>query len=220
MSNFYVHIIESPAPADLQEGRREGTLISEGLRLIGIFSCCYLAVNKNEFMNSLYTPMADATTKYQKYPILHISAHGDDKGIELTDRSRINWNELKEIIKPINMLLQGQFVICLSSCRGFTGCKMAMEMERDVPFGAIVGPLIDIPWDESAIAFMVFYNRLVKDGNAYTAVWAMNAASGGIKAVNFDTITGVHARASFLRELEKIQFQEFQKQLNKLKSGS
>ena len=67
---------------------------------------------------------------------------------------------------------------------------------------------------------MVFYNRLAKEGNAYSAVWAMNAASGGIKAFYFDTITGVHARALFLRELEKIQFQEFQKQLNKLKLGS
>lgn len=89
MSNFYIHIIESPNPADLQTGRREGTLITEALRLVGILSCYYLAVNKTEFMNSLYNPMAAATKKYQKYPILHISAHGSDKGLELTDQTPI-----------------------------------------------------------------------------------------------------------------------------------
>ena len=90
---------------------------------------------------------------------------------------------------------------------------MAMEETGQIPFGAIVGPLNDIPWDESAIAYAVFYNRLLKEGNAYKALEAMNYASGGI---NFGTTPGVHARDFFLHKLQEAKFQQFQEQLRKL----
>ena len=175
-----------------------------------------LAVNNDIFMESIYNRMADATTKYQKYPILHISAHGNENGLVLTDGTPINWSTLKSVLLPINRLLRGQFVISLSSCRGFSACKMAMGINGEIPFGAIIGPLYDIPWEESAIAFMVFYNRLSKDKKAYEAVMAMNYASGGN---NFETTTGINAQARFRRELEKIQFQHFQQQLMNLKQN-
>jgi hypothetical protein len=153
MSNFYVHIIESPSPANLIDGISEGRLISEALRLAKI-PCLYnLTVNKEMFLESINNRIGDATVEYQKTPFLHISAHGDKYGLELTDGSRINWNELKEIIKFLNIGLQSQFVICLSTCQGFSGCQMAMHVDKDIAFGAIVGPLGNIPWDESAIAF-------------------------------------------------------------------
>lgn len=218
MNNFYVHIIESPRPAELQAGKKEGELISKYLHLaeIGNYHC--EVKNQTEYNNALsYAKIYEQITTRNKYPILHISAHGDENGFELTDGTPINWNELKTSVVRINKLMRGCFAICLSCCHGFKGCKMAMEVGGDIPFGALVGPLDDIPWDESAIGFAVFYNRLARDGNAYSAVWAMNAATGGIQGVKFQTITGVHARAAFLRELDKINFERFKQRFSKLK---
>jgi len=90
---------------------------------------------------------------------------------------------------------------------------MAISADK-TPFGAIVGPHIDIPWDESAIAFAVFYLRLLKDGNAYTAVTAMNAAIGGNK---FFTITGASVREKYKQELDKARMSQLAKQFKKLK---
>lgn len=36
------------------------------------------------------------------FPFLHISAHGNENGIQLTDGTFIKWGELKNILTPIN----------------------------------------------------------------------------------------------------------------------
>ena len=212
MSNFYVHIIESPSSDDLLVDRAEGKLILEALRLINIPSFYHPVKNKKEFIESVHNKMADETVKFQKYPILHISAHGDKEGIYLTDKTQLLWSELKDMFWPINLLMKGQFVLCFSSCQGFSGYKMAIGADK-IPFGAIVGPHIDIPWDESAIAFAVFYLRLLKDNNAFTAVTAMNAAAGGNK---FFTLTGEDMKEIYIKELDKWRMSQLAEQLKKV----
>lgn len=213
---FYVHIVESPSPDDMLDGRNEGRLISEAFRIARIPSSYSLAVAKNKFVEALTPGILKGVDFFKLYPILHISAHGNKNGILLTDGTFLQWEELREILKPINTFLNNGLTICLSTCSGFSGYKMAKISEENMPFYGIVGPLQQLTWEDSAIAFMVFYNRLSKEGLVKRAIDAMNAASGGN---NFDATLAAQVKDAFSYNLKRIEFQQFLEQLKNLSTN-
>ena len=54
---------------------------------------------------------------------------------QFTDGVFLDWQELRPIIHAAS---EGKALLCMSSCFGFRGCKMAMSKD-DVPFLALVG---------------------------------------------------------------------------------
>jgi hypothetical protein len=75
-----------------------------------------------------------------RYPIVHLSAHGSSAGIQLSTGDAINWAELREMLLPINTSLGGALLLCMSACEGYHACQMAMQ-DGDVPdpYGMMVG---------------------------------------------------------------------------------
>jgi hypothetical protein len=113
-----------------------------------------------------------------RLPILHISAHGNDKGIGLSDGTIVTWNDLRALIGPINKALNELLVLCLSACRSAIGCSMAMSLTERPPFFAVVGTYDSPTWSETAVAFASFYHLLAKGKTIPDAVEAMNVAAG------------------------------------------
>jgi hypothetical protein len=159
----FVHIIESPSADDLLNGRAEGRALNEILNLANIPHCYNLATTKQTFHTALETRLNEASNNFQVYPILHLSMHGNEKGIGLTDNTFLPWTDLQGMLTPLNNHLKGKLLICISSCFGSYGCQMAMNGDRDEPFWALVGNNHSVSWEDAAVAYITFYHLLFKN---------------------------------------------------------
>jgi len=179
MSLAFVHIVESPSADDLLDGRTEGRVLVEALRLAQI-ACWYnLAVNEDALRRALTERLCEAVRATQQQPLLHLSAHGAPQGIGLTSGEFLGWDALREMVTPINQALQGKLLLCMSACYSFEACRMAMAHQGSLPFYGLVAHTGPASWPDAALAFMTFYHHvLTKRSTIEDAVTAMRAASG------------------------------------------
>jgi hypothetical protein len=114
-----------------------------------------------------------------RFPILHLSAHGSTDGIQLSSGAVIAWPTLRDLLVPINESLGGALLLCMSACEGYSACKMAMQ-DGDArhPYFAMIGNYGKPTWSDTAVAYLAFYHLLAKGRSVRDAVAAMSAASG------------------------------------------
>jgi hypothetical protein len=177
---FSVYTVESPSALDLYSARGEGDLIRQvtGLNLI---PCTHrIAATRDTFVKSLTEGFEEHILKHSvRIPILHLSAHGDANCIGFTDGTQMSWEELKELLRPLNARAGGNLIVCMSSCQGYAGTRMAMYLEEeDYPYWALVGSSEEPTWGETAIAFATLYHQLHLGEYINDAVEAMKRASG------------------------------------------
>lgn len=179
-TKFFVFIIESPSAADLYHGRREGDLLRQAVELNAIQCVLRTAISFEAFVACLKVGIAEAMAAVPgAIPLLHISAHGDKHGIQLSDGHVIPWGELRELLRPINTALNGSLVVCMSSCEGYMGVRMAMfPSDTELPYLALVGCGGKPTWSDTAIGFATLYHQLCRGEHISTAVDAMRVASG------------------------------------------
>ncbi|MFA5770219.1 MAG: hypothetical protein WC894_01850 [Patescibacteria group bacterium] len=194
MRKFHVYIIESPNAVDLYHKRFEGESLQKTLKLSGIESSHRLTVNLESFRAAFYVGLKEYFESNSVQPIIHISAHGNSEGIELTSKEKVNWKDLKLLLKPINKVLNGKLLVSLSSCNGSSGCRMSMH-DDDFPFLAVIGNKSSPKWSETNIAYATFYHLFHNDKSLYNCVEAMKTASGNN---NFQLISSKIARQSYV----------------------
>lgn len=175
---FFVHVIESPSSQDLLDGRTEGRVLIEALALSEVPATYNLVTNRSTLDTAIGDRLKNAIDKHKAFPVIHLSLHGNDQGIALTNGEFLTWHELREILLPINQVFGNGLLVCLSSCYGAAGCRMAMYENKPLPFCALVGHPESATWSDSAIAFVTFYHRISKGATFTMAVEAMKVASG------------------------------------------
>ncbi len=177
---FFVFVIESPSAADLYHRRSEGDLIRQAVELNGIPCVHKTAISMQAFDACLKIGLSEAMSSSTGYiPIIHISAHGDKDGIQLSDGHVLSWRTLREHLRPVNQALGGSLVVCMSSCQGYMGIRMAMYPEDPhLPYYALVGCGGKPSWAETAVAFTTFYHQLYRGEHISVAVEAMCVSSG------------------------------------------
>lgn len=205
MSNprFHVYIIESPSAPDLYHRRFEGEALMKTLELSGIPSSYRLTVNKDAFQASFYYGIKEYFQNQSNPlpPIVHISAHGNGEGIQLTSGDVINWDTLREFLIPLNKVFDDGLLLSLSSCNGASGCAMSMK-DDSFPFLAIIGNNGTPTWSETNIAYASFYHRLANGTSVLECVEAMKSASGN---KDFVIISSEEARKAYLEVIKKEQ---------------
>ncbi|PHQ59085.1 MAG: hypothetical protein COC03_06985 [Robiginitomaculum sp.] len=175
----FVFIIESPSEEDILDGRTEGRALSEALRLSNIDGWYSLATSKKMFFKAITERLYQAISNFpNKVPIMHFSMHGDQEGIELTNGDVIKWAELQQALSPLNNALEHGSLICMSSCYGVSGIRMAMNEDTDKPFWALIGNSKSTQWNDAAVAYITFYHQLFKGRSLEIIVNAMKIASG------------------------------------------
>jgi len=177
---FFVHVIESPSPVDLYKGTSEGTLVQRAVALDGIPCVVRTAVNTEAFTAALRVGLAEAMRERPEHmPVVHISAHGNASGIQLTSGEVITWLQLRELLDPISQTLNGFLLLCMSACEGYSACQMAMRLDGDGhPYFALVANHGRPTWGDTAIAYAAFYHRLAQGTPIPDSVAAMKSASG------------------------------------------
>jgi len=173
----FVHIIESPSAKDLLEECTEGRSLSEFLKLAGIPHSYNLVTDLETLDIALYKRLPRVFEEYDLPPILHLSLHGDRKGIGLTDGSFLSWHELREVLRDLNNQMEDGLLLCMSSCYGSYGYQLARDDSEDKPFLALVGNSNKISWKDSAVAYITFYHLLFKNISMEECVERMISAS-------------------------------------------
>jgi len=210
--HFFVYIIESPSAVDLYHQRGEGGVIQQAVRLNQLQCVHRLAVNRQAFEASLQIGLTEAMAATpNSIPILHISAHGFSEGIQLSSEEIIDWSTLKELLTPINKALEGNLIICMSTCEGYSGSRMAMLSEPDdFPFLALIGNGSKPTWPETAVAFSTFYHLLANNRYVTDAVDAMRVASGNDR---FFVTTAAESRQSYLDFIAQVDPSEAREEI-------
>lgn len=209
---FFVYVIESPSPVDLYHRRGEGEVLRQAIALNQIACTLRLAINLEAFAAAIRVGLTEAMDENPNLiPILHISAHGYSDGIQLSSGEILQWHELRQLLVPINKALGGSLILCMSTCEGFSGTRMAMrEDSTDHPFYAIVGNGSKPTWPETAVGFATFYH-LVANGRYITdSVGAMRIASGND---DFFVTTADESRRSFLEHIRRIDAEQVKEEL-------
>ena len=177
---FFVYVIESPSAPDLYHGRSEGALLAQAAALDRMPSITRTAVNYEAFVAALRIGLAEVMKTYPDHlPILHISAHGAQEGLQLSDGSLIPWSTLRDLLIPVNKSLRGFLLLCMSVCKGYSACQMAMRLDADEhPYWTLIANTGNPTWSDTAIAYAALYH-LISKGRPYSeAIHAMRAASG------------------------------------------
>ncbi len=180
---FYVHIIESPSPADLLEGRTEGDTLRSFLQLTDIPCQYHVAVDEVYFNTALTACVLEAVKRFNLPPILHISAHGNEDGIQLTvQRSSgeiVPWDRFGKHLEPLGLFLIDPIGLCMSSCGGALARRMTAPTQAvHVPVRWIVGTGTKVNYADAALAFAAFYRGLQRGESQSDLISAMRHASG------------------------------------------
>lgn len=203
--NAFVYIVESPQNSDLRVGRAEGKALCQALTLAEIPHRYSLVTDLKTLRQALGPKLVEAWTTLNKFPILHLSMHGNQEGISLTNESDfLSWNSLRQELLPLNRVMSqvpnGGLLICMSSCFGSSGCRMAMYTDNEPSFRALVGNVGKTGWADAAVAYITFYHLFFKGLPLDVCVDSMRVASGDY---NFDFRLGKNAKAIYVDLLQK-----------------
>ena len=204
--NAFVHVIESPSSHDLLSERTEGRVLSESLQIADIPHRYNLAADRATLMVALEDRLIEKWEQTKKLPILHLSMHGNEEGVALTSGEYIFWHDLREILMPLVRVMRGSLLVCMSTCFGSNGCRMAMYTDSEPHFWALVGHTGKAGWADAAIAYSSFYHLLFKGLDIATCVNSMRIASGDHFFVLHD---GAKVKAGW-----QVYLQQQQQQIN------
>lgn len=200
---FFVYIVESPSAPDMYHRRFEGDILQKALALDEILSAHRIAVSRDAFNAAVQMGLGQEMMQWCKdqVPIIHISAHGSQEGLQLTDKTVMPWSDLKQLLLPVNEALKGNLIICMSSCEGAAACRMAMTQDEKeaYPFFGVVGHSKTPTWSDTAVGFASFYHLIKKGYYLTDAVKGMCEASGDD---GFSLIRASEARKVFIESIK------------------
>ena len=143
-------IIESLKFEDEQKELFEGHVISQILNFVGIESEYYYVRTKREFEHVI------DIFKESKYRYLHISCHGDRKGIATT-LDDISFQEMGLIMQHA----MDKKRLFISAC-SVMNRNLANEMISNTECHSVIGPSKDIDMDDAVIFWSAFYQLVFK----------------------------------------------------------
>jgi hypothetical protein len=207
----FVYIVESPSPRDLSDGRTEGRGLCEMFSLSKTKHAYTLAVNVDEFLRAFsvsdaYSPLSQAISRFGVAPIVHLSMHGSEDGVTLTDGTNLRWDHLRDILSPLNDFLPSGLFVNFSTCGGAASIRMSMRAgDHEKPFYATIGSIDAVPWDDALVAYAVFYHNWFKHKPTEQCVELMKLASGHD---GFAVHTGASQKQAYIEYVKKRQLIE------------
>lgn len=155
MSEISVFIAESVSPADFYIGQTDGRAAFEVVRLHQV-RCEYRVV-----LDRLRLKKAVREALNGDFGVFHLSCHGADDGVRLSDRTDLSWTELAEILKPLASV--DRLLVMASCSGGYAGLGTELRKAGAV-FGYVFGSTAEegVAFTHSCLAWSVLYNRLIE----------------------------------------------------------
>jgi hypothetical protein len=145
-----VLVIESNDSEDFYDGRLDGVLTAELLKLMHAKPKLRYALDLKHFKKSV------TEASQNKYDVIHVSCHGNDDGIVLANNARLNWNDF------VDCFQQGDgcpSALVMSSCCGATAGIGEAFARADKRPDIIFGSTDSRHFDEYAVAWALLYKE-------------------------------------------------------------
>ena len=159
-----------------------------------------IATSSEIFDLCLTERLGEAVKKHDGLPLLHLSLHGNTQGIQFTNDESLNWNQLRLKLLPLIRGMNGNLIICMSSCFGASGCRMAMHHDNEPTFSALIGNNTEMEVSDAALAYATFYSLLFKGKRIDDCVKAMCISAGNS---NFDVLYGQQTKQDYIKFLKQ-----------------
>ncbi len=144
-------IVESVDFEDEAQGRLEGDILSQMLRLSGKQSE-YRYIWTRQELQAVLPQFAALDLRY-----LHISCHGNP-GSLFTTLDEIKFDDLGKLLRPH---LNGRRLF-VSACEAVNS-DLADVLMRKAGCNSIVGPATDVGFDEAAVMWAAFYHLMFRE---------------------------------------------------------
>jgi hypothetical protein len=158
MSKLKTFVAESVSPEDFYNSRWEGYVVEEIVRLLGGRTLYRIVVTPALLTDAIFLAASN------KCDVFHLSCHGDDTGVELTDGTELSWKELADAFQKANPMPSA---LILSSCLGGDqGLAQAFEKHKRQPkviFGT-ESQNKELTFSGACISWPILYTDLVKRG--------------------------------------------------------
>jgi hypothetical protein len=97
-------------------------------------------------------------------PVLHIEAHGDEKGIAGPPSEFIAWGDLVAPLQQLNLATKCNLIVFMAACTGLAAIKTFVAGPR-APAVALVGPEGELTPSDVREAAKEFYRKLSNDAS-------------------------------------------------------
>jgi hypothetical protein len=155
------YVAESATAVDFFERRWEGHVVEEIVRLLGgrVF---YRIVMTSSLLDRALNNALNRTCD-----VFHLSCHGDELGIQLTDGTDLSWDELalkfeRATYAPKALVLSS----CIGGDRGAARAFQGNTFRPDVIFGSEADEPLEITFPGACVAWPILYTELSTLGMA------------------------------------------------------
>lgn len=158
-----IYILESLRSGD----KKTGQDLKDNLRQIWYeqditdFDCQYYEVFNSNGLESLLERIKDEILKENKIPIIQFECHGSESGIQLASSELINWKDLFNHLRPINIASWNLLLLTLSMCNGDCVIRYIDPAQR-APFRAVIGPTGNVLPCTLENSWCTFYTKFTK----------------------------------------------------------
>jgi len=133
----------------------DGLSVSSLLKTIGIENSVRLVLDLEHFHKAIEEAVDG------EFNVFHLSCHGSDDGIALTDNTQPSWDEFVGAFQNVK---RAPPVLVMSSCCGAaSGLSDAFKNQKNRP-KIIIGSTDSLEYSEYAVAWSILYHRFQTGG--------------------------------------------------------
>jgi len=148
-------IVEASYPKDFFSERLDGPATHHLTKLLRIESRLLYALDKKHLAKAIALGANDG------YDVLHLSCHGGDDGVAVTDSTHIDWPEFVKLFTDNHY--RPSALIMSSCCGAADGLADEFEKAGSRP-KIIFGSTDERTYNEYAVAWTILYNLFRTDG--------------------------------------------------------
>ena len=112
-------------------------------------------------------------------PLIHLDLHGNKDQFLCANGDIVNWAELGEKLRAINVACGLNLFVAVSACSGGYS-SLCTQLVSPAPFFALCGPLEDISAGDLLDDYERFYRTLHSTGDCDKAIEALNERQSGL----------------------------------------
>jgi len=169
-----VYVLESLGPNDEKTGESlyDDVIFPQTRVLDGCYTK-FLKIPDEAALLDALRAIRDNVRAANHRPIIHIEAHGDSTGIQLSDRNVVGWRQLAEPFAAINQESEFNLTVMAIACQGWYLTGALMPADR-APVALVIGPPTDMSGQQLLDASTRFYDTLFRRLDLTAALVAMN----------------------------------------------
>jgi hypothetical protein len=170
-----IYVLESLGPGEPKTGRDlyDSVILPKSSALGDAVYTEIATIPNEEALHAKLAFIAYAARQANHHPVVHLEAHGDEKGIQLADGTLVSWRSVVPRLAEINQACKMNLIVVAMACKGWGLTYALMPAER-APVFMLVGPPENITAADLLDATRRFYTALIEYMDVNRALEAMN----------------------------------------------